>query len=168
MDRLVVKHNYILGGLGGTQMKITDYIISKLGNEHDDIYQEIIDKLGKFEDIMEKYGIKDVDELDERLEDIEHYAYNENREFIDIMAKYGIESVEELEQKVRDLQFEENMKILAVQQRDTWKKACELACRECDDIRGYSEIYDELTCSPYEKEYFYQQAQKEMQNESKS
>lgn len=44
---------------------------------------------------------------------------------------------------------------------NTWKKACELACKECNKLSRYDEIIDELNFSPYTSEYFYQQAKKD-------
>lgn len=63
-----------------------------------------IDKLGKLEDILEKYHIDDIAEFEERLEDVEHYCYDVNKQFIDIMAKYNIKSVEELSNVLEALQ----------------------------------------------------------------
>ena len=93
----------------------------------------------------------------------------------DILEKYGIESVEELEKKLAD--------------SDTWKRACELACREApmhcpnppeyynaQDEYGSDEPYyiqesacefsdDAERCLECQINYFYQQAKKEGNDE---
>ena len=55
-------------------------------NEH---YQYVFDynqdvevgtKLGELEDVLEKYNIENIGDLELRLEDIEHYAYQENKQ----------------------------------------------------------------------------------------
>ena len=79
----------------------------------------------------------------------------------DVMEKYGIESVELLEHIIKkgivinstieDFAKEEYDKMK--QDRDTWKRACELACEREDDCYVYDNIH-----RAYE---FYQQAKKE-------
>lgn len=59
----------------------------------------------------------------------------------DIMEKYHCNDIEELEKKLAD--------------RDTWKRACELAC---DVILRFTD-----GC-PCKADYFYQQAKKEGKN----
>lgn len=107
-----------------------------------------IDKLAQLEDVMEDYNIKTVEELGKRLEDVEQYNYETNRQFIDVMAKYGIESIEELDKKLSD--------------GITWQKACELAC---DILMPKSEIKtiqlnddNQIINSKEAIDYFYQQA----------
>lgn len=107
---------------------------------------KLLNKLGKLEDILEKYGVESIEELNERLEDVEQYNYETNHQFIDVMAKYGIESIEELDKKLDD--------------RDTWKRACELASSHiswCPAKQG------ECNCSKEKRDctnFFYQQAKK--------
>ena len=67
---------------------------------------QVITKLGQLEDIMEKYDIENVEELDETL-DINNYA-NE----IVIMLRNRCQKL--------------------VDECNIWKKACELACEEID------------------------------------
>ena len=64
---------------------------------------EVCEKLGKLEDILEKYGV-DIQNLDYILED---YSKNQGRDF----------AICEERDTLR-------------QERDTWQKACELACEE--------------------------------------
>ena len=47
---------------------------------HMKVTGEPIDKLGELEDVLEKYGIDNLDDLELRLEDIEHYAYQANKQ----------------------------------------------------------------------------------------
>lgn len=93
--------------------------------EIDDTNQ-LLNKLGELEDIMEKYGIG-IQNLDYILED---YSKNQGRDFA---------ICEEMDDLKKD--------------RDTWQKACELACEREDDCYVYDNIH-----RAYE---FYQQAKKE-------
>ena len=86
---------------------------------------KIFNKLGKLEDILEKYGV-DIQNLDYILED---YSKNQGRDF----------AICEERDTLR-------------QERDTWQKACELACEREDDCYVYDNIH-----RAYE---FYQQAKK--------
>ena len=95
--------------------------------------RKAIDKLGKLEDIMEKYDI-------ESFELLEH------------IIKKGkvINSV------IEDFAKEEYDKIK--QDRDAWKKACELIGKELDMYA----TKEDNNCST--ADYFYQQAKKEGEN----
>lgn len=83
-------------------------------------------------------------------------VYYKLQDLEDIMEKYGIESVEELE---RHLSYTIDYDIISKleYERDTWQKACELACEREDDCYVYDNIY-----RAYE---FYQQAKKEGNDE---
>lgn len=120
--------------------------------ELSDIYK----KLSKLEDILEKYGIESVEELDFRL------AFKQN----DI---FNYKVVTKLEQD-----------------RDTWKRACELACEEapihCPDPPEYYNAQNEYgsdepyyiqisacefgddvgRCRECQMDFFYQQAKEEI------
>ena len=87
---------------------------------------KLLNKLGKLEDIIEKYGI-DIQNLDYILED---YSKNQGRDF----------AICEERDTLR-------------QERDTWKRACELACKWFKQT-GF--IGDQTKV-----DYFYQQAKKE-------
>lgn len=106
---------------------------------------KLLNKLGKLEDILEKYGIESVEELDKKL------AY-----YID---KIDLEAENEYLKKVIEKQ---NMisKIIS-KNRDTWQKACELACDVLRDINY--KIYNEDRID-FENT-FYQQAKKEGNDE---
>lgn len=83
----------------------------------------LLNKLGELEDILEKYGVG-IQKLDYILED---YSKNQGRCF----------AVCEERDTLR-------------QERDVWKRACELACEREDDCYVYDNIH-----RVYE---FYQQA----------
>lgn len=85
-------------------------------------FQTVLNKLCALEDIMDKYGIESAEELDFRL------AFKQNDVF-------NYKEITKLETD-----------------RDTWKRACELAC---DVILRFTD-----GC-PCKADYFYQQAKKE-------
>ena len=118
---------------------------------------QVITKLGQLEDIMDKYGI-------ESFELLEHI----------IKKGMVINSV------IEDFAKEEYDKMK--QDRDTWKRACELACEKLADIYSHCEYelfgdsvdeyrkYCEENGNPLqnirycETKYFYQQAKKESES----
>ena len=109
--------------------------------------QKLQNKLGKLEDILEKYGI-------ESFELLEHI----------IKKGMVINSV------IEDFAKEEYDKIK--QDRDTWQKACELACDAMTKLGGDDccgcRLNKEM-CKICENkkgliDYFYQQAKKEGEN----
>ena len=102
------------------------------GEEKTVISCDAITKLGKLEDILEKYGV-------ERFELLEH-----------IIKKGKVISV------IEDFAKEEYDKMK--QDRDTWKKACELAC---DDLG----LYEDVTTTQLKMKCYYQQAKKEGNDE---
>lgn len=120
-----------------------------------------IDKLAQLEDILEKYDIESVEELSNALE------------FATVIEKtlsdYGIQNNEELEELLDDNKYAQNVVVKqlvelqnAKTDRDTWKKACELACDVLRDINY--KIYNEDRID-FEN-IFYQQAKKEGNDES--
>ena len=136
-------------------------------------------------------------QLEDNISVNESTAIKRLWQYENVMEKYGIESVELLEHIIKkgmvinsvieDFAKEEYDKIK--QDRDTWKRACELACREAplhcpnppeyynaQDEYGSDEPYyiqesacefsdDAERCLECQINYFYQQAKKE--NESK-
>lgn len=98
----------------------------------------------------------------------------------DIMERLGINFVEDLEDEIKSLRVD---KYIYKQDRDTWKRACELACEKLADIYSHCEYelfgdsvdeyrkYCEENGNPLqnirycETKYFYQQAKKEKENE---
>ena len=82
------------------------------------------------------------------------------------MEKYGVESVEELENIIinglamLDIQKINILKEMELKtDRDTWKKACELACEEIDCEYMYGINKENYS------QYFYQQAKTEGNDE---
>lgn len=114
---------------------------------------QICEKLGQLEDILEKYGIESVEELSKI------FSYLSGR---------FINSVYSLKHKFDS--YEDRIKCLAnkkgqyyeelyetKQDRDTWKRACELACKWFKQT-GF--IGDQTKV-----DYFYHQAKKEGNDE---
>ena len=93
-----------------------------------DVPNAVYDKLGELEDIMEKYDIESLDTLE--------HIIKKGKVIFAIADNVSNIAHEELEAD-----------------RDTWKRACELACEREDDCYVYDNIH-----RAYE---FYQQAKKE-------
>lgn len=114
---------------------------------------KLLNKLGKLEDILEKYGIEGVEELECLIEQTPKFIVKETSE------KYG--------QEINGVFFSNEQMLILSQynelqepykkryeqvkiDRNTWKRACELACEREDDCYVYDNIH-----RAYE---FYQQA----------
>lgn len=88
-------------------------------------------------------GLDDINKLLNKLGKLE-----------DIMERLGINFVEDLEDEIKSLRVD---KYVYKKDRDTWQKACELACEREDDCYVYDNIH-----RAYE---FYQQAKTEGNDE---
>lgn len=148
----------------------------------DTTFEMVFNKLGELEDIMEKYNIEDLEQLDIMLFCLSSETKFQLKQLQKLYKKYNIKNVEEFEQELKiaheierlkdkniDLNnaiivFDKNFikdyireidKLKAVS--DTWQKACELACEREDDCYVYDNIH-----RAYE---FYQQAKKEGDDE---
>ena len=117
---------------------------------------EAVDKLAKLEDILEKYGVEDLEQLDIMLFCLSSETKFQLKQLQKLYKKYKIKNVEELEKKIAD--------------SDTWQKACELACKHiaevewlsCPETDDISESENEIkTLTKQSLNYFYQQAKKE-------
>ena len=77
----------------------------------------------------------------------------------DILEKYDLE-VEELDERIYNGAFNYIDKLKAEQDRDTWQKACELACETLKQVMGKPLWIGGNIPAPEVKdtEYFYQQA----------
>lgn len=94
--------------------------------------------------------------------------YSKLLQLEDLMEKYGIESLKELDFRLAFKQNDiANYKYISQlgQDRDTWKKACELACEHIANIEWLSvpetdnDANDEIeTIKKQNINYFYQQA----------
>lgn len=114
---------------------------------------KVVNKLGQLEDILEKYGIESVEELDDFFanykvsefltEDrIKEIAVNEQRKVLQPMIK------EIVEKECNPLYTELNI----------WERACELACEKLNDCFNDEQIENGFC---YRVDTFYQQAKKE-------
>ena len=125
-----------------------------------------INKLAQLEDILEKYSIESVEELSNALE------------FAKVIEKtlsdYGIQNNEELEELLDDNKYAQNVVVKqlvelqnAKNEENTWKRACELACKDKEigivKIINNPEITDlvKKNGNATLADYFYQQAKKE-------
>lgn len=96
---------------------------------------EAVDKLAKLEDILEKYGIESLDTLE--------HIIKKGQVITSTIEGFAKEAYNEI-----------------LTDRDTWKRACELACDVLRDINY--KIYNEDRID-FENT-FYQQAKKESEN----
>ena len=102
------------------------------------------EKLGKLEDIMEKYGIEDLEQYLQRVRKIDKELRDTIQQLHTIIDTIGYD-------------------------RDTWQKACELACKymckfviPCPDIhRKECKSFCDLNKADCYQDYFYQQVKKE-------
>lgn len=101
---------------------------------------QVITKLGQLEDIMDKYGIESVEELDNAL--FQRIVSIDNP-FVKGYVQAKIDAINRAEQD-----------------RDTWKRACELACETLKQVMGKPLWIGGNIPAPEVKdtEYFYQQA----------
>ena len=99
---------------------------------------KLLNKLGKLEDLMEKYGVEDLEQLDIMLFCLSSETKFQLKQLQKLYKKYKINSVEEFDKKLADV--------------NTWKRACELACEE---LNIYASKEDESMTTA---QYFYEQA----------
>ena len=93
-------------------------------------------------------------------------AINKLGKLEDILEKYDLE-VEELDGRIYNGAFNYIDKLKAETDRDTWKRACELACETLKQVMGKPLWIGGNIPAPEVKdsEYFYQQAKKERNDE---
>ena len=137
---------------------------SKFSFYNQDNLDAMYDKLAELEDIMEEFNISSIDELHEIL-CWEQEQRKELDKIYNVWEKYGCKTLQEVDDLLQDgcdtmCIMEENKKLET--DRDTWKRACELACDVLRDINY--KIYNEDRID-FENT-FYQQAKKEGNNES--
>lgn len=130
---------------------------------------EAVDKLAQLEDIMEKYDIEDLEQLDIILFCLSSETKFQLKQLQKLYKKYKIKNVEELEKELSISRLlhqtiaELSKRVTKVEKdRDAWKKACELAC---DILMPKSEIKtiqlnddNQIRNSKEAIDYFYQQA----------
>lgn len=122
-------------------------------------------KLGKFEDVMEKYGIESVEELEKEMHSL--------MLIISVLNDYGIEDYNELDEILKEFSYMKKMETEIGKElkfyktdRDTWKRACELASETLKQVMGKPLWIGGNIPTPEVKDsdYFYQQAKKEGEN----
>ena len=129
-----------------------------------------IDKLAQLEDIMEEYGIESVEELDKKLSNFDNFMKGNKFETIeDLQNALNGKFIEVFDEKNKIWQDMVKNLTKTEKDRDTWKRACELACEDKEigivKIINNTEIADlvrkngDATLA----DYFYQQAKKEME-----
>ena len=118
---------------------------------------KLLNKLGRLEDILEKYGIEDLEQLDIMLFCLSSETKFQLKQLQKLYKKYNINSVEELDKKLAD--------------GLTWKRACEFLANkyaeEYFDGRDIEHCFNADKRDKFVKEkieYFYQQAKKEGEN----
>ena len=125
--------------------------------------QKLQNKLGKLEDILEKYGIESVEELDKKLANFDNFMKGNKFETIeDLQNALNGKFIKVFDEKNKIWQDIVKNLTKTEQDRDTWKRACELAC---DILMPKSEIKtiqlnddDQIRNSKEAIDYFYQQA----------
>ena len=119
---------------------------------------ELCNKLGMLEDVMEKYNVKTVEELDNKLANFDNFMKVNKFETIvieDLQNALNGKFIEVFDEKNKIWQDMVKNLTKTEKDRDTWQKACELAC---DVILRFTD-----GC-PCKADYFYQQAKKEGEN----
>lgn len=118
----------------------------------------VIYKLGLLEDIMEKYGIESVEELDEKLANFDNFMKGNKFETIeDLQNALNGKFIEVFDEKNKIWQDMVKNLTKTEQDRDTWKMACELACKELEKRNCFAQ--DKQTRRIVDlKDCFYQQA----------
>ncbi len=127
---------------------------------------KLLNKLGKLEDILEEYGIESIEMLEQELKISREIERLKNKEFdFGNSAIVDKDFYKDFTREIEKLETD----------RDTWKRARELACRHiaevewlsCPETDDISESENEIrTLTKQSLYYFYQQAKKEKENET--
>lgn len=125
---------------------------NKFSIYNQDNLDAMYDKLAEIEDIMNDFHISCIDELHERLCWVEEQRKELDKTY-NVWEKYGCKTLQEVDDLLQDgcdakCILKECDK--AETDRDTWKRACELACKWFKQT-GF--IGDQT-----EVDYYYQQA----------
>ena len=140
---------------------MAERLTRKIGYEYEKAKREtqlleINNKLGKIEDILEKYGIESVEELDKKLANFDNFMKGNKFETIeDLQNALNGKFIEVFDEKNKIWQDMVKNLTKTEQDRDTWKRACELMGKELD---MYATKEDNTISTA---QYFYQQAKKE-------
>lgn len=147
---------------------------------------ELITFTCKVEDIMEKYHCNDIEELEKKLANFDNFMKgNKFKTIEDLQNALNGKFIEVFDEKNKIWQDMVKNLTKTEKDRDTWERACELACREAplhcpnppeyynaQDEYGSDEPYyiqegacefsdDAERCLECQINYFYQQAKKE-------
>lgn len=125
--------------------------------------EDLCYKLACLEDILEKYGIESVEELDKKLANFDSFMKGNKFETIeDLQNALNGKFIEVFDEKNKIWQDMVKNLTKTEKDRDTWQKACELAC---DILMPKSEIKtiqlnddNQIINSKEAIDYFYQQA----------
>ena len=117
---------------------------------HDEASNMVYYKLQGLEDILEKYGIESLDILEQELKIACEIERLKNKEFdLSNSAIVDKDFYKDLTKRIEELKTD----------RDTWQKACELAC---EDLQFYDYGNEKTEDGIIMKvDFFYQQAKKE-------
>lgn len=111
---------------------------------HDEASNMVYYKLQDLEDIMEKYGIENVEELDKKLANFDNFMKGNKFETIeDLQNAINGKFIEVFDEKNKIWQDMVKNLTKTEQDRDTWKRACELACQII--ISGYCDSMEDTT-----------------------
>lgn len=139
--------------------------------------------------IQDKYSLGQYLYYDFAEIDDTNKLLNKLGKFEDILEKYGID-IQNLDYILDDYSKNQGRDFAICEERDTWKRACELACREapmhCPNPPEYYNAQDEYgsdepyyiqesvcefsddvgRCLECQMDYFYQQAKKEKEEQN--
>lgn len=118
--------------------------VSIYNNSNSEIYlgkleeaTKYIYKLAQLEDIMEKYGIESVEELDMKLANFDNFMKGNKFETIeDLQNALNGKFIEVFDEKNKIWKDMVKNLTKTEQDRDTWQKACELACDAMTKLGG--------------------------------
>lgn len=135
----------------------------------------VVHKLYLLENIMEKYGIESLEELDKKIDDFDNFMKGNKFETIeDLQNALNGKFIEVFDEKNKIWQDMVKNLTKTEQDRDTWKRACEFLAykyaKEYFDGRDVEHCFNADKRDKFIKEnidYFYQQAKKENENETK-
>ena len=123
-ERLTEKDKY---GNNAIFQKKDKFTIAKDKNNDIRVYGKAIDKLAQLEDIMEKYGIESVEELDKKIDDFTNFMKGNKFETIeDLQNALNGKFIEVFDEKNKIWQDMVKKLTKTEKDRDTWKRACDL------------------------------------------
>ena len=139
----------------------------------DTTFEMVFNKLGELEDILEKYGIESVEELDNKLANFDNFMKGNKFETIeDLQNALNGKFIEVFDEKNKIWQDMVKNLTKTEKDHDTWKRACEFLAyeyaEEYFDGRDIEHCFNADKRDKFVKEninYFYQQAKTEGNDE---